>query len=404
MPMRASVEYIKRSDNAITPQCNHFDLCGGCSFQNLPYELQLEAKLEAVTSHLIRIGKIEQPPIQPILPADEIFFYRNKMEFSFKPDEDNHLNLGLHHRGQWDNIFDIHECQLQSETSNQIVCKVRDFFIEHKIPAYHLSEHHGYLRFLTVRESRAENSIMLILVTNAGELECRDEFIGMITGSFPQVKSIVQIVNSAKANIATGEDPITLWGADHIIEKIGGKSFKIRPTTFFQTNTKQTEKLYSTIAELAEFSADENVLDLYTGCGTIALYISDLVSSVFGVELNPESITSAFENAKLNNVENCDFTAGDVRKILTELIEQSQHYDTIITDPPRAGVGRKVIKKIVKLNPRKIVYVSCNPATLSEDLKELRDSGYSLDKIIPVDMFPHTFHIESVSRLTRIEQ
>ena len=397
------VEYLKRSEDAIQPRCQHFDLCGGCSFQNLPYELQLKAKLESVTSHLIRIGKFENPPIEPILPADEIFFYRNKMEFSFKPDDQNHLNLGLHHRGDWENIFDVTACQLQSEISNQIVTKTRDFFCKLKIPAYHLSEHHGYLRFLGVRESRAENSIMLILVTNAGQLDRRDEFIGMITSNFPQVKSIVHVINSAKANIATGEDPVTIWGEDYIVEKIADKSFKIRPTTFFQTNTKQTEALYSTVAHLADFSDTENVLDLYTGCGSIALYISGLVNSVYGVELNPEAVTSAHENADLNNITNCDFAAGDVRKILNEIVEQNQYYDTIITDPPRAGIGRKVIKKIIRLHPRKIVYVSCNPATLAEDLKELCNCGYKLDKVVPVDMFPHTFHIESVSRLTREE-
>ena len=398
------VEFKQRSDMAIEPQCHHFGVCGGCSFQNLPYPEQLNAKREAIYEHLRRIGKIEEPPLADVIGAENIFYYRNKMEFSFIPDSDHHLKLGLHHRGEWEKIFDVERCLLQSEKSNRIIEFARDFFRKRKVPAYHISEHHGYLRFLIIRQSRASGEIMLILVTNRGDLDCRDEFIAEINESFPEVASIAHVVNATKANIATGEEPVIIYGADYITEKIGEKSYHIRPTSFFQTNSAQTEVLYHRIVELGDFRPDERVLDLYTGCGTIAIYIADRVKSVLGIELNPDAIKSADENAQLNNVDNnCRFIAGDVRKTLHELVGDGQTADSVIVDPPRAGIGRKVIHHLVKMDPRKIVYVSCNPATLAEDVHELGRFGFRLEKTVPVDMFPHTFHIETVSRLTREE-
>jgi 23S rRNA (uracil1939-C5)-methyltransferase len=330
-----AIEYLSHSSRSIEPQCNHFEICGGCSFQNLPYNLQLEAKQEAVREHLRRIGKIEHPPLDDIIGCEEQFFYRNKMEFSFKPDGGNSLRLGLHHRGEWEKIFNIEKCLLQSETSNAIVSRVRDFFQDKNVPAYHLSEHYGYLRFLTIRESSGTGETMLILVTNRGELEHKEEFIEMINSEFPQVASIVQVINSRKANIAAGESETLLWGKNFITEKLGDYEFRIRPSSFFQTNSRQTEILYDTVIRLANFNPDEKVLDLYTGCGTIAIYISGRVESVRGVELNPDAITSARENAEDNKIENCRFETGDVREFLDKLIADEEHFDTVIIDPPR---------------------------------------------------------------------
>ncbi len=394
-------EYLKRSELSIEAPCRHFGICGGCSFQNLEYERQLEYKQDAVLQHLLRIGKFDDPPLEEITGSKDKFFYRNKMEFSFKPDPDKHLVLGLHHRGEWNRIFDVDECLLQSETSNKIVKAVRDFFIEWEVPAYHISEHHGYLRFLTIRESRAKGEIMLILVTNRGDFEHQQEFIEMIKANFSQVVSIIHVVNSKKANIAIGESEEVIWGQEYISEKIAGNEYIIRPSSFFQTNSAQTKVLYDMAADMAGFENSEDVLDLYTGCGTIAIHVSDKVNSVFGVELNEDAIRSAQENCRINNIENCSFEAGDVRKVLDRLISEDHKFDTIIMDPPRGGIGRKIIKKIVRLSPKKIVYVSCNPSTLSSDLKDLKDGGYNLESVSTVDMFPHTFHIESVSRLTR---
>jgi 23S rRNA (uracil1939-C5)-methyltransferase len=396
------VEFIKRSDLAIEPKCRHFGICGGCSFQNLGYDDQLAAKQDAIHQHLSRIGKIDDPPIESAVGAEDQFFYRNKMEFSFKPDDRNFLRLGLHHRGDWNNIFDLQECFLQSEISNGIVAAVRNFFGTRGIPAYHLSEHHGYLRFLIIRESKSSGEVMLILVTSSGTYDYKDEFVNMIRKSFPQVVSIAHVINTTKGNVATGKFKEFMWGREFIIEKICGKDFKIGPTTFFQTNSRQTEKLYEKISELAGFQSADEVLDLYTGCGTIAIHIAAMVRSVLGVELNRDAVRSAEENAGLNGADNCEFIAGDALKVLNEIIEnQPQRFGTIIVDPPRAGIGKKVVKRIIRLEPRRIIYVSCNPATLAEDLKDLLAADYSLDRIVPVDMFPHTFHIESVSRLTK---
>ena len=396
-----AVDFISHSSDAIEPECRHFGICGGCSFQNLPYELQFEAKQEAVREHLRRIGKIENPPLDKIVPSDRKFFYRNKMEFSFKPDEEDFLRLGLHHRGEWEKIFDVEECLLQSKLSNRIVSRVRDYFRKKRIPAYHLSEHHGHLRFLVIRESASTGEILLILVTNKGEYDYLEEFVKMLTTEFPEVSSIVHVINSGKANIATGEMEKIIWGNKYITESIGGNKFLIRPSSFFQTNSRQTEILYNKAAELGEFGSNDNVLDLYTGCGTIAIHIARNVDSVLGIELNPDVVKSAGENARLNEIDNCEFIAGDVRKTLDKLIEEDQKFDTIIADPPRAGIGHKTLVRIFKLKPQKIVYISCNPATLAADIRELRQHGYKLDRTIPVDMFPHTFHIETVSRLTR---
>lgn len=398
------VEYIQHSEDSVKPECGHFEICGGCSFQNLPYHLQLDAKQEAVLEHLRRIGKIDDPPLEDIIGCESRYFYRNKMEFSFKPDDKDSLRLGLHHRGEWEKIFNVEKCLLQSEASNAIVTRVRDFFREKGIPAYHLSEHYGYLRFLTIRESRGTGEAMMILVTNQGELEHKGEFIDMIRHEFPQIVSIVQVINSRKANIAVGESETVLWGQNYITEKLGNYEFRIRPSSFFQTNSRQTEILYETAMRYAEFQPNENVLDLYTGCGSIAIYISGKVNSVLGVELNPDAIISAKENAEVNGIDNCRFETADVKEFLDRLLAENTHFDTVIIDPPRAGIGRKVVSRIGRLSPEKIVYVSCNPSTLAGDLIEFGRAGYRLEKTVPVDMFPHTFHIESVSRLSKIEK
>jgi 23S rRNA (uracil1939-C5)-methyltransferase len=399
-----AVEYVQRSPDSVAPECRHFEICGGCSFQNLPYQLQLEAKQEAVREHLRRIGKIEDPPLENIIGCEEQYFYRNKMEFSFKPDENNSLRLGLHHRGEWEKIFDVEKCLLQSEFSNTIVSRVREFFRQRNVPAYHLSEHYGYLRFLTIRESSGTGEAMMILVTNQGELEHKDDFIDMVRNEFPQVVSIMQVINTRKANVAMGESETVLWGRNFITEKLGDYEFRIRPSSFFQTNSRQTQILYDTALRLGEFGPEEKVLDLYTGCGTIAIYISGRVKSVLGVELNPDAVTSARENAEVNGVENCRFETADVRKSLDEMVDNGERFDTVIIDPPRAGIGRKIVSRIGRLSPEKIIYVSCNPSTLAGDIMEFGQAGYMLEKTVPVDMFPHTFHIESVSRLSRAEK
>ncbi len=397
-----AVEFIRRSDLAIEPKCRHFGICGGCSFQNLGYDDQLAAKQDAILQHLRRIGNIEEPPLEDAIGSENQFFYRNKMEFSFKPDELDFMRLGLHHRGDWNNIFDVEECLLQSEISNGIVTAIREFFTAKGIPAYHLSEHHGYLRFLTVRESKSSGEVMLILVTNKGSSDYKDEFVNMVRESFPQVVSIAHVINSTKGNVATGKFEEFMWGKEFIIEKICGKDFKIGPTTFFQTNSRQTEKLYEKISELADFQSEDEVLDLYTGCGTIAIHIADQVRSVLGVELNQDAVRAAEENARLNAAGNCEFIAGDALKVLNEILEnRPDRFGTIIVDPPRAGIGKKMVKRIIRLEPRRIIYVSCNPATLAADLKDLMTADYGLDRVVPVDMFPHTFHIESVSKLTK---
>ncbi|MBU1319561.1 MAG: 23S rRNA (uracil(1939)-C(5))-methyltransferase RlmD [candidate division Zixibacteria bacterium] len=396
-----AIDIIEPSDDRIKAPCRHFDVCGGCSFQNVPYEKQLHYKQDFIRDALVRIGGEQNPPIKEIIRCQQEFYYRNKMEFSFLPIAGAPARLGLHVRGRWNEIFDVEECLLQSELSNEILAETKKLVNELEIPAYHISEHHGFIRFLVIRDSKQTGRIQVNIVTNKGDRPEIMKIVEVLRSKFDKIAAIYRTINSSQANVAAGEREELLWSDGDFFEIIGPHKFKVLPMTFLQTNTYQTEVLYNQTLRAADFSPDQNVLDLYCGCGTISHFISPLVKSVLGVELNEAAVWLAGENARMNGIFNCRFVAADAARYLTELKHQDAYFDRIVVDPPRAGIGNKVVRRLARLNPPVVVYVSCNPSTLARDVEQFREHGYRLMDAVPVDMFPHTFHVETVCRLER---
>lgn len=395
------VDIIEPSPDRIQAPCRHFDQCGGCSFQNVPYEKQLEYKQDFVRDALERIGGIDNPPISNIIPCDIQFNYRNKMEFSFLPMDSEPARLGLHVRNRWSEVFNIEECLLQSDISNRIVSKMRELVADLNIPAYHISEHHGFIRFLVIRDNKTTGKILLNIVTNKGDFPDQQRVVESLTSEFPQVVAIYRTINSTPANVASGESEELLWSSEDFFETITGFTFKVTPTTFLQTNSLQTRLLYEHVRKMADFSQDHDVLDLYCGCGTISHFISNDVRSILGVEISEDAVMMANENARVNGIANCTFVASDSARYLTELKRQERSFDRIIVDPPRAGIGNKVVRRLARLDPPIVIYVSCNPSTLARDIDQFVHYGYRLVETVPVDMFPHTYHVESVNRLEK---
>jgi 23S rRNA (uracil1939-C5)-methyltransferase len=394
------LEIVRESDLRTKPICSHFGLCGGCSWQDLKYEEQLKFKTKQVKECLEHIGGFWDYPVQDALGSDEIFYYRNKMEYAFAPHPDRQLILGLHPKERFDQVFDLKECFLQSEKANQIVGFVRAFVKERKMIPYNLKERSGFLRFLAIRESKNIDMTMVNLVTNKGEFPFKEEFSSRLFSNFPFVKSVVRNISSKLANIAIGEEEELLGGERTITEKLDKFTFEISSNSFFQTNTKQAEKLYETVLNMADLQGDELVLDLYCGTGTISIFLSQNAEKVMGVESVEESVKNAQRNAELNGVTNCEFICGEVKKVLAKYEADKEIPDVVVVDPPRAGLHKHVVKSLLSIKPAKIIYVSCNPSTLARDLKILCEKYYKLEKVQPIDMFPHTYHIETVVGLT----
>lgn len=407
-------EFTSLSDKRVMPQCVYFETCNGCKMQNIGYSYQLQIKRNAVLNAFERIGGFKDIQIPEVLGSENIYFYRNKLEFSFSNNRwltdadmkieniDKSFALGYHIPGFIDKILDIHSCELESETSNRILNLTRDFFKARNISIYSTKVHSGYLRFLTVRQSANTPDLMVNLITHDEDHKLIAEYTKALRERVPEVTTLINSISSSKAQVAQADSFNVIFGKGFIEEKVGDYNFKITPNSFFQTNSMQSKTLFDTVIEFAEFTIDENVLDLYCGCGAISLYVSGLVNKVYGVELNEESIAMAKENAGMNNVTNCEFEAKDVREFLLEASKTGTlKYDTIIFDPPRSGLHPDVIKSILEYGPNKIVYVSCNPTTQARDL-EMMAEKYSISRVQPVDMFPHTFHIENVVRLDLI--
>ncbi|KPL04411.1 MAG: hypothetical protein AMJ90_00865 [candidate division Zixibacteria bacterium SM23_73_2] len=395
------VELIKKSNLRAEPLCSHFGLCGGCKFQNLKYEHQLEYKEKQVRESLIHIGGFENPKILPILGSDNTFYYRNKMEFSFDRDEKGDLILGLHPDGRYDRVFDLKECFLQSQTSNQIIVLVRDFCRGGKLSAYDSKSHQGFFRFLVIREGKNTEEVMVNIVTHKGEFFDAQELCQRLKDKFPKVKSIVRNINKKLANIAVGEEEKVLFGERSITERLDRFLFCISANSFFQTNTLQAKKLFDKVLDLADLDGSERVLDLYSGTGTISIFLSSEAKEVLGVDSSVKACQDAELNAGINGVKNCKFILGEAKAVLSKFQSEGEKFHLVVVDPPRAGLHPKVVKSILNLKPQKIIYVSCNPATLSRDLKILCEKEYSLDEVVPIDMFPHTYHVESVAKLSR---
>jgi 23S rRNA (uracil1939-C5)-methyltransferase len=399
-------ELVQPSPQRIKAFCQHFGVCGGCKWQNYEYPSQLQYKQEQLRQQLIHLGGIPDPPTEPIIGAKKLFYYRNKMEYSFGISESGGLTLGLHHAGSYDKIFDMHKCHLQSETANDILNFVKDECRRLNLPSYNMITHEGLMRFLLVRDGKQTGEIMVNLITGPNYESYKSAVIEMgmnLARKFETIKSLHWTINGQKANIAKwdiypdGTRKGVLSGNDHIYENLGHCRYRISPDSFFQTNSYQAQVLYDTVIEFAEFSASDNVLDLYCGTGTIAIYIANLVGNVCGVESVSRAIEDAILNAKENGVSNVTFKCAEVENVINEL----DRCDKLVLDPPRAGLHKKALRGIIDMAPPMIIYVSCNPSTLARDVAIFTQNGYKLRRAVAVDMFPHTYHIEAVTKLVR---
>lgn len=412
------VEVITPSSKRTTARCKYFGTCGGCKWQHVNYNAQLQFKQQHVVDAIERIGGMKDVPILPIIGSEEIYFYRNKLEFSFSDkawlidvDLENlkdlpNLVVGFHVPQRWDKVLNIDECFLQSELSNTILNTVREFATENTLHPYSQETQSGYFRNLVIREGKNTGDVMVNVVTFKDAPEIMAKLSSLLVKKFPEITTIVNNVNTRKSQVAVGDFEKVYYGEGIIHDKIGNKLFQISANSFFQTNTKQAEKLYSIAKEFAELKPTDVVYDLYCGTGSIAIYISDSVKQVIGIELVESSILNARMNAQLNAIENCEFIAGDLKDLLTKDVawkENFSHPNVIIVDPPRSGMHPKAVEALGTMKAPIIVYISCNPATLARDLQMLTTFGYSVEKIQPVDMFPHTYHIECVARMRLTE-
>ncbi len=402
-------------------RCKHFGVCGGCKWQILPYEEQLKYKQQQIVDNLTRIGKIELPEISPILGSKHVYEYRNKLEFTcadrkWFPWEvieaaggldkiDSSYGLGFHIPGAFDKVLDIEECHLMPDINNRIRNSVRSYAREHGLTFYNEHTHEGLLRTLILRNNH-KGELMLIVVFGASLEPEQNNHAAMglleyLHTEFPEIISLLYVEN-LKFNDTIGDQEVKVYfGQDHIIEEMEGLQFKVGPKSFYQTNTEQAYKLYKVAREFAQLTGDELVYDLYTGTGTIANFVAEKARQVIGIEYVPEAIEDAKVNSKINKITNTLFFAGDMKDILND--DFVAHYgrpDVIITDPPRAGMHEDVVNVILNAEPKRIVYVSCNPATQARDLA-LLDAKYKVTKVQPVDMFPHTQHVENVVQLCR---
>ena len=393
-------ELLEAGPDRVVPACSHFGVCGGCRFQDLAYERQVEAKHAQVRDALVRIGGFTEPPLEPIVPAHSQYRYRNKLEYSFAPGEDGGLTLGFHKAGRWDEFVNVEECHLTTPVGNAIRDAVRTWATAEGLEPYHAESQTGYLRHLVVREGRNTGQVLVMLVTAPGERFDAD-FLVETLRHFPEVRSIHWAINDRPAEV-TNLPTRVLWGDAWIEEELVGLRFRVRPNAFLQTNTEMAEVLYELAREAAGLTGAETVYDLYCGTGTIGIALAGRAQKVWGVEISEEAVACAIENATVNGVANTSFFAGNVGQSLEELRERSGPPDVVVVDPPRAGLAGKALRRTGALEASRIVYVSCNPTTLASDLAVLRDEyGYRLARCTPVDMFPHTPHVESVSLLER---
>jgi 23S rRNA (uracil1939-C5)-methyltransferase len=394
-----SLEVVEAGAPRVDAPCAHYPACGGCRFQDLAYDAQLDAKAQQVGDALRRIGRFGDLELEPPVPARSVFHYRNKLEYSFTTLADGELGLGFHRAGRWDEVLDVERCWLTTELGNGIREAVKAWARAEGLPAYDQEGQEGYLRHLVVREGRNTGQALVVLVTAPGDLAGADGLVESLR-AFPEVRSVHWAVNDSPAEV-TNLPTDLLWGEEAIEEELLGLRYRVRPNAFLQTNTEMCELLYGVAAEFAALTGDETVYDLYCGIGTIGLTLARDSLTVWGIEYSEESIACAVENADLNGIANAAFFAGDVARDLDELRGRAGPPDVVVVDPPRAGLAGKAVRRVGELQAPRLVYVSCNPTTLAGNAKELvNDFGYRLERARPVDMFPHTPHVETVALLT----
>lgn len=403
------LEIKRESPYRVKPECPYAGFCGGCKWQFLDYSMQLEYKTQHVAEACMHIGQFAEVKVRPAIASDSIFEYRNKMEFSCadrrwllpgqmgNPDIDISFALGLHVPGTFYKVLDIDRCLLQPGLGNRILGVIRRYIRNSPEPVYGLRTHVGFWRFVVLRHSWSEDKWMVNLVTSEEKTDQVKPLAEILTSQFANIVSVVNNITSRKAQIAFGEREVVLAGKPSLVDTIGNYSFEISANSFFQTNTQAAGRLYDVVSGYAGLTGSQNVLDLYCGAGTISIYLASDAARIVGLELAASAVDDALRNCHRNAVENCRFIAGDIRYTLGQV---SIRPDVMIIDPPRAGMHKDVVKQVLDMAPPKIVYVSCNPATMARDLAMLNDD-YRLLEVQPVDMFPHTYHIESVALLKR---
>ncbi|MBT2620708.1 23S rRNA (uracil(1939)-C(5))-methyltransferase RlmD [Chryseobacterium sp. ISL-6] len=408
-----TVEVLEKSPFRVDAKCIHFGTCGGCKWQNMSYEKQLDFKQEEVYNNIKRIGGIDNFETISILGAEDQYFYRNKMEFSFSnarwltqyeiSSEENFGSrdaLGFHIPGMWSKILDLKECFLQEDPSNTIRLAVKNYAVENGLDFFDVRNQEGFLRTLMMRQN-SSGEWMVLFQLYREEKENREKLFEFLLNKFPQIKTLVYAINSKQNDSIYDLNIKTYFGEGFLMEEMDGLKFKIGPKSFFQTNYKQALELYRKTLEFADLKGDEVVYDLYTGTGTIAQYVARKAKQVIGIESVQEAIDAAIEHAELNGLTNCTFYCGDMKNVFNdEFLENHPKADVLITDPPRDGMHQKVVEQILKLSPEKVVYVSCNSATQARDLALMKDH-YNVVKILPVDMFPQTHHVENIALLIK---
>lgn len=404
---------VKPSDMRVAPRCEHFTVCGGCRWQHLPYSYQLECKRQQVVDALERIAKVEIPEVRPTLPSENIWEYRNKMEYTFSNRRwltreqldsgetfDDRDGAGFHIPGAFDKVLDIKACHLQCDLGNRLRLFAKGYAKANGLSFYDLRANEGFVRNMMIRTaSTGENMV----VVQFGEDRPDDikAFLGALAEAFPELTSVMYVVNTKVNDTLTDLDISLFAGTPYITERMGGLQFRVGPKSFYQTNSRQAERLYATALDLAGLTGDELVYDLYTGTGTIANFVAGHARKVIGIEYVEDAVADARINSQINGVENTEFFAGDMKDVLTaEFIEAHGRPDVMIVDPPRAGMHQSVVDTILAAEPGRIVYVSCNPASQARDLA-LLDTKYRVEVVQPVDMFPHTAHVENVVRLVK---
>jgi len=408
---RGTIEAVEvPSPDRVSAPCPYFGRCGGCRLQHVAYPAQLRFKERQVRECLTRLGGLTPIEVRPIMPAPDLYGYRNKMEFTVSSVPDG-VAIGLHQADRYDVVLDIDRCLLQSDTMNVLLAQVRHEVTARGLTVYRLrgkgdtpsdEAAHGLLRFVTLREGRHTGEAMVNVVAAAPDVETLGPLATELLSRVPATTRVVLNVNAEKASVAVGTEEHLLLGRDHIRESLRGVVFQISANSFFQTNSGQAERLFSLVEEACGLDGTETLLDLYSGTGAISLLLARRCRRVYGIELSPAAVADAARNARLNGIANCTFLAGEVRHVLPSLVQEGVRAEVVVADPPRAGFHPKALAAVAALAPARLVYVSCNPATLARDLGDLAQRGYGVEWVQPVDMFPQTPHIEAVARLRRV--
>ena len=406
-----TIEKIESSKDEVKPICNHFAICGGCAFQNYNYTSQLTEKHNQVKELFDKMIKSSYPKINSIIGCENEYYYRNKMEFSYSSNrwildtnnsiENTNPAFGLHVKKRFDKIVDISSCHIQSKKSDEIFNFIKKYLLKYKITPFNMESKSGYLKKVIIREGQITNQILINFITTDDDTSILSKLTNLLKENFNEVKGIINTIVKPNSGSSVSDREIILWGQDYIEEKIGKYIYKISSSSFFQTNSKQSEKLYDQILKLAKLKGSEIIYDLYCGAGSIGIYLSKYAKKIYGIEIVMSAVIDAIENSKKNNIKNIQFFHGDLINFFrnNQEIKLIESPDVVILDPPRAGIHKNTLNDIIELKVKKIIYISCNPSTQVRDINILTENGYTIKEIQPIDMFPHTPHIENIVSL-----